>query len=164
MSDDEGENYEKFGIPTPAGELKLGGHVIIKSRPCKIVELTWAKPGKHGSAKAIYTGIDIFTEKKYSGMCSTGHNVYVPEIVRKDYQVTLVNCEDNVELTGEIEVLDDKGVTLNFPLPDLCENDKELSKSIINEFNNPSNKLLFVSVVKCMGKEHIKAYKLNDPK
>jgi len=164
MSDDEGQNYEKFGVPTPAGDLRTNGHVIINGRPCKIVDLTKAKQGKHGAAKAHFIGIDIFTEKKYTSMCSTGHNVYVPDIVRRDYQVTLVDCEDQMELTGNVEVMDDRGEILNFPLPDLCDSDRELAKSIIDDFENLTNKILYVTVVKCIGEDHIKASKLSDQK
>jgi translation initiation factor 5A len=168
MSDSEDVNYENFGIPTSAGDLKIGGHVIINSRPCKIVELTKAKSGKHGVAKAHFYGIDIFTNRKYVSMCSTGHNVYVPEIVKKDYQVSNVKCDNVIDLDGIVEVLDDKGETLEFLLPDQCGSDKELAKNIIDAFNNTmngsSNKVLYVNVIKSVGEEHIKGYRLNDLK
>ena len=44
-----------------AGSLKKGDLVIMKEHPCKVVSFSTAKTGKHGSAKAMITGIDIFT-------------------------------------------------------------------------------------------------------
>ena len=35
---------------------------MIKDRSCKILSCSTAKPGKHGSAKAMLTGADIFTQ------------------------------------------------------------------------------------------------------
>ena len=37
---------------------------FLKEKPCKIIEITTSKTGKHGHAKANITGIDIFTGKK----------------------------------------------------------------------------------------------------
>ncbi|HIC99604.1 MAG TPA: translation initiation factor IF-5A, partial [Pyrodictiaceae archaeon] len=33
------------------GELKVGSYIIIDGEPCRIVEMSRAKTGKHGSAK-----------------------------------------------------------------------------------------------------------------
>ena len=35
--------------------------MMIKGHPCKVVDVSHAKPGKHGAAKANIVGIDIFT-------------------------------------------------------------------------------------------------------
>ena len=67
---------------TAAGSLKKGSLVMIKGRPCKVVDFSTAKTGKHGSAKAMVTGIDIFTSNKLECTFSTGDNVDAP-IVNK---------------------------------------------------------------------------------
>ena len=49
-----------------AGRRKPGSLLMMKGDyPCKVVSFTTAKPGKHGSAKAIITGKDIFTDKHF---------------------------------------------------------------------------------------------------
>ena len=49
--------------PQQIGSLKKGAHVLIKGFPCKIIDISTSKTGKHGHAKANYVGIDIFTGK-----------------------------------------------------------------------------------------------------
>lgn len=45
--------------------LRSQGHnIILKGKPCKVVEMTTSKTGKHGHAKINFTGLDIFTGKK----------------------------------------------------------------------------------------------------
>ena len=70
--------------------MRKGGFVVIKSRPCKIVEMTTSKTGKHGHAKVHLTAIDIFNGRKLEELCPSTHNMDVPNVTRREYQV--VSC------------------------------------------------------------------------
>jgi translation initiation factor 5A len=65
--------------------LRKNGFVVIKNRPCKIVEMTTSKTGKHGHAKVHLVAIDIFTSKKLEELCPSTHNMDVPNVRRQEY-------------------------------------------------------------------------------
>jgi len=67
--------------------LRKGGHVVIKGRPCKIVDMSTSKTGKHGHAKVHLVAIDIFTGKKLEELCPSTHNMDVPNVARREYQL-----------------------------------------------------------------------------
>jgi len=67
--------------------LRKNGHVVIKGRPCKIVDMSTSKTGKHGHAKVHLVAIDIFTGKKLEDLCPSTHNMDVPNVTRREYQL-----------------------------------------------------------------------------
>merc|ERR1712188_274745 len=98
MADNEDYSVEAAGdagaalsFPTEAGGIRKGGHLCIKGRPCKVVDVSTSKTGKHGHAKAHFVALDIFTGKKMEELCPTSHNALVPNVSRSDYQV--IDCE-----------------------------------------------------------------------
>merc|ERR1712195_133781 len=52
--------------PLEAGQIRKGGYIVVKGRPCKVVDVSTSKTGKHGHAKCHFVTIDIFTGKKLS--------------------------------------------------------------------------------------------------
>lgn len=78
--------------------LRKSGFVVIKNRPCKIVDMSTSKTGKHGHAKVHLVAIDIFTGKKLEELCPSTHNMDVPNVQRKEYQ--LVGLLDTQNRSG----------------------------------------------------------------
>ena len=73
------------------GSLRVGGYMIIDSEPCRIVDITKSKPGKHGSAKARIVAIGIFDGVKRSIVKPVGASAEVPIIEKRSGQIFAVN-------------------------------------------------------------------------
>ena len=57
MADEEFQQAESGAansIPMQCSALRKNGYVLLKDKPCKIVEMTTSKTGKHGHAKVSY--------------------------------------------------------------------------------------------------------------
>lgn len=78
-----------LSYPAQCSSIRKGGHVVIKEHPCKVVETSTSKTGKHGHAKVHMVGIDIFTNKKYEEICPSTHNMMVPNVSRTEYPVNI---------------------------------------------------------------------------
>jgi len=102
MSDNDDEQHNQaietsgsgasLTYPMQCSALRKGGHVVIKGRPCKIIDMSTSKTGKHGHAKVNLTATDIFTGKKLEDMSPSTHNMEVPVVKRDEY--TLMNIDD----------------------------------------------------------------------
>jgi len=144
MADEE--TFDEVGAgasetyPQQCSALRKGGHVMIKGRPCKIVEMSTSKTGKHGHAKVHMVAIDIFTGKKLEDICPSTHNMDVPNVVRKEY--TLLNIEDNY-----LSLMDDSGEQRD----DVQVPDGEVGEEIKTKFENGDN--LLITILSAVGEE-----------
>jgi translation initiation factor 5A len=65
------------------GNLKVGSFVVIDGEPCRVVEISKAKTGKHGSAKATVTAIGLFSKSKKVLVAPVDAQVEVPIIEKR---------------------------------------------------------------------------------
>ena len=73
--------------PVELGALKVGSYVMVEDEPCRIVNYTKSKPGKHGSAKARVVAIGVFDGVKRSFVKPVSSQVEVPMIEKRGGQV-----------------------------------------------------------------------------
>uniref|UniRef100_A0A915KJV1 Eukaryotic translation initiation factor 5A n=1 Tax=Romanomermis culicivorax TaxID=13658 RepID=A0A915KJV1_ROMCU len=140
-------------FPKQCSALRKGEAVVIKGRPCKIVEMSTSKTGKHGHAKVHLVAIDIFTGKKYEDICPSTHNMDVPFVKRKDYQLMAINDDGYVSLL-DMETCDEKN--------DLKLPEGEMGAQIRDAFEKDESGIL-ISATTAMGEEAILGFK-NMPK
>jgi translation initiation factor 5A len=76
--------------PVDVGSLRVGGYILVDGEPCRIVDVTKSKPGKHGSAKARIVAIGIFDGAKRSFVKPVDANVEVPMIEKRTGQIFAV--------------------------------------------------------------------------
>ena len=79
--------FNNMSKPVDLGTLKVGSYIIINDEPCKIVNYTKSKPGKHGAAKARIVAIGVFDEAKRTMVKPVSARVDVPLIEKKTGQV-----------------------------------------------------------------------------
>ena len=136
-------------IPVQASSLRKSGFVLIKGHPCKIVEMSSSKTGKHGHAKIHFVALDIFDGKKYEDICPSTHNMQQPIVNRKECTALGIDGDNFVELMADDG--DDKTIKA----------DDEFVKDI-NKYIDDDGSCL-VTVLTSMGKEKIILVKQDQP-
>ncbi|CAG8652624.1 5909_t:CDS:2, partial [Dentiscutata heterogama] len=137
--DDHHHDFQEAGsgasatYPIQCSALRKNGYVLLKGRPCKIVEMTTSKTGKHGHAAIHLVGLDIFTGKKLEGG-------------RTEFQ--LLNVDDNF-----LSLMTNDGATKD----DVRVPEGELGEKLQADFNE--GKELLVTVISAMGEESVISYK-----
>lgn len=156
MSDERDYTIEKVDagssatIPIEAGQIKKGGHMMIKGRPCKVLNIAVSKTGKHGHAKCNFLATDIFTGKKLEDMIPSSHGTTQPIVTKADWEIIDIS-ED-----GELTLMDEGGnqkVDLNLPtIPD------GFGDEIVAAWDEGAN-VVTVTVQAAVGEEAVIAYK-----
>ena len=154
MSDNEFEAEQQQGnfvFPRAAGDCKKGDYIVLKGGPCKIMETSTSKTGKHGHAKSKITAINIFTGSKVEDVLPSSHNVECPTVDKKEFE--LVNIEDDGIVTysnEEGEYLED----LKLPGP---QEINDFVEDLKKDFSNGMN--IILSITSAMGINQIVGYK-----
>jgi translation initiation factor 5A len=124
--------------------------MMIKGHPCKVLNISVSKTGKHGHAKCNFTATDIFTGKKYEDMIPSTHGTTVPVVNKAEWEVIDIS-ED-----GELTLMDEGGnqkTDLNLPTyPD------NLAQEIRDAWNGGENSVV-VTVQTAVGIEQVIGYK-----
>ena len=149
MSDEEfqTESGSSLTIPMQCSAIKKNAYCVMKGHPCKVVQLSTSKTGKHGHAKVHMIGLDIFTGKKYEELSPSTHNMNVPIVNRADYQ--LIDISED----GFLSLLTEGGE----PKEDLKIPPGELGEKLKEEFDE--GKDLSVTTIAAMAQEQVTSFR-----
>ncbi|KAG0009027.1 Eukaryotic translation initiation factor 5A, partial [Podila clonocystis] len=143
MSDDEQyqHTFEAAGggasltYAMQCSALRKNGHVVIKGRPCTIVDMSTSNTGK-----VHLVAIDIFTHEKFEDVSPATHNMDVPNVMLNEYQ--LASIDD-----GFLCLMTSDGASKD----DVKNQDSEMGKQISDAYN--AGKDLLITIVSAMGEE-----------
>ncbi|MCD6491224.1 MAG: translation initiation factor IF-5A [Candidatus Njordarchaeia archaeon] len=108
MSDDASGDIKY----TPVSKIKTGHYIVIDGEPCRVVDLSKSKPGKHGAAKARIVAVGVFDGVKRSIIKPVSDKIPVPMIHKKEGQVISVSGDS-------VEVMDSETYdVIVMPLPE----------------------------------------------
>lgn len=143
-------------VSVEAGQIRKGGYIMIKGKPCKVRDVSVSKTGKHGHAKCKFSAVDIFTGNTCEELCPSTHSIDVPVVNKKDWIISGIQDETYVLL------MDDDGEMredLQLPNQHYKTDDDNNVSSLIKEYcelvENGSNIDIFCTVISAVGKEKI---------
>jgi len=113
--------------------------------------MSTSKTGKHGHAKINFTGIDIFTGKKYKALQASTHNMWTFDSKKAEWSV--------MSLEGDaLQLINEDGETReDIQLPA----DEELAKQI-KDAVEAGEKEVFVTVLSALKQDQVTACNLKD--
>lgn len=78
--------------------VKVGQFLVVEGKPCRVVSMAHAKPGKHGSSKTMFSCKDLLTGKNVETSAPSKGTIEIPKVVRESYIVLDVNRENYMTL------------------------------------------------------------------
>jgi translation initiation factor 5A len=77
--------------------LRVGNLIVVDGKPCKILAMSSAKPGKHGAAKTIFDTRNLLTGKNVQTSAASKGMMSVPQTKRETY--TVLDVKDDLFMT-----------------------------------------------------------------
>merc|ERR1712205_257979 len=143
-------------VSTEAGQIRKGGYIMIKGKPCKVRDVSVSKTGKHGHAKCKFSAVDIFTGNTCEELCPSTHSIDIPVVTKKDWMIQGLQDETYVLLMD-----DDGEMREDLQLPNVTfktEDDNTASK-LIQDYcamvDDGSNIEIYCTVLAAVGLEKI---------
>merc|ERR1712159_37036 len=162
-----GDEAEQYNIETAdagasdvqsveAGQIRQGGYIMIKGKPCKVKSVSVSKTGKHGHAKCKFAATDIFTGATCEELCPSTHSIDVPVVNKKDWQIQ--GIQDDIYVL----LMDDAGEMredMKMPSEDYKTEDDLANTKLIKDYqemvDNGDNIEIWCTVLSAIGKEKI---------
>ncbi|MHA1917849.1 MAG: translation initiation factor IF-5A [Candidatus Ranarchaeia archaeon] len=111
-----------------AGSMKKGTYWINNDEPCRVVDTTHSKSGKHGHAKNRIVSIGLFTGKKYDTVHPANDRVESPAIDKRNAQVLTITGDSVMAMDLE------NHETFEFAIPEDEDIKKQIKDGVTIEF------------------------------
>ena len=143
-------------VSVEAGQIRKGGYIMIKGKPCKVRDVSVSKTGKHGHAKCKFSATDIFTGNTCEELCPSTHSIDVPVVNKKDWMVQGIQDETYVLLMDDDgDMREDLQLPNHFYKTDDDYNVSHLLKNYCDMLDNGANIDIFCTVISAVGQEKI---------
>lgn len=127
--------------------VKINDIILLRNNPCKIIDTSVCKTGKHGHTKFHFIGYDIFTGKRYEDIFMGHQFAEQPIVVKTNMKLLFIDDDGYTQLLNN-DTLRTK--------EDLYVTDNDLLQKIKQAFNQ--NKEITVVVLSAMNHEMIIDY------
>ena len=150
-------------ISVEAGQVRKGGYIMIKGKPCKVKEVSVSKTGKHGHAKCKFSASDIFTGTTCEELCPSTHSIDVPIVKKTEWIITGIQDENYVLLMN-----DDGDMREDLQLPNVSyKTDDDIKNSALikeycNMVDNGKSIDIFCTILSAVGQEKITEIRKKD--
>merc|ERR1712159_81529 len=139
-----------------AGQIRAGGYIMIKGKPCKVRDVSVSKTGKHGHAKCKFSATDIFTGNACEELCPSTHSIDIPVVTKKDWMIQGLQDETYVLLMDEEgEMRED----LQLPNATYKTDDDNTAAKLIQDYcamvDEGANIEIYCTVLAAVGQEKI---------
>merc|ERR1711881_217256 len=158
MSD--GENFEIE--TTEAGQIRKGGYIMIKGKPCKVKDVSVSKTGKHGHAKCKFAASDIFTGNTCEELCPSTHSIDVPVVKKKDWSITGLDGEYVLLMDDEGEMREDLQLPKVAYKTDDDQKCSDLIEELVAKVDEGAEIEIFCTVLSAVGQEKITEVRKKD--
>ncbi|XP_054165138.1 eukaryotic translation initiation factor 5A-like [Oppia nitens] len=143
--------FLKFFSPTyqiQCSSLRKNGFVMIKARPCRVLEICTSLSHLVSFCSYLLIGNDIFSGEQIEAQIQESQYIDVPNIIYCDLQLTGISDD------GFVTLMNEKGDTRD----DLRVPDGEMGTKIREEYGKEDNTVI-VTVMSAVGEEAIIACK-----
>ena len=136
--------------------IEINDLILINNEVCKIVEISYTNPGKHGAMKGQILGISVFDNKEHILICSINTQIKIPKVNYTNHKLLNIRKEINDGIPiYYIGLLTEKDIEML--------NIKMNENKIINEINEnyQNNKTIYVTTIEYENIMSIYSYTLN---
>lgn len=150
-------------ISVEAGQIRKGGYIMIKGKPCKVKDVSVSKTGKHGHAKCKFSASNIFTGTTCEELCPSTHSIDVPIVTKKDWMITGIQDETYVLLMNENgDMREDLQLPNVIYKTDEDIKNSELIKEYCDMVENGSSIDIYCTILSAVGQEKITEIRKKD--